>query len=531
MKTNLPQLIICIFLISFISSFGQLPCGQKPMTPVQRQDIFLQREAYEKTRTLSSARIAATHSLDSGVTYLPIRAHLVREDGASLSLSALNNGIAITNKYFRDAGNGIQFYLAGTSPNYIEDSTLYNYDAGRKNAAGITDEQRITGKYGVRNAVNVYFCNGVKTGGHGTDVGGYAYFPDTAFYSNHVFMVNGQSDDNITLPHEMGHYLQLAHTFDGSGDAEPTVREFVTRNKKEIKHNRKSTNCATNGDLICDTPADPYDRIKSFFKGCTYDVPATKTADINDDVYVPQMSNIMAYFQCGTFIFTPQQLEVMGGVALKSRLNKNNKYVINGTGAWQPTDVKAPVLKKPTTDSSGVKIVWSDKSKNETGFFVERTKSKTETFYAIGGVEPNDTVFVDKNVVANQKYYYRIKPSNTTTGSLSEIDSISVLVTPKGGRIGAALSNLSIYSEGNNGQLTVFPNPSAGQEFYVRTSEEIENASISMYSMIGQRISIYQKTIDAQTASLRPLQKLAPGVYLIMSESENKVNAVKVIIE
>jgi hypothetical protein len=330
MRTNLPSLFLLFFLTTSMSSYGQLRCGQKPMTPAQRQDIFLQREAYEKARPVSSARKAATTNPDSGVTFMPVRAHIVRKDGESLSLSALNNGLAITNKHFRDAGNGIQFFLAGTSPNYIDDSTYYDLDAGKKNALGKTQEELITAKYGVRNAINVYFSNSVKTDGHGTDVGGFAYFPDTAYSTNHVFMVNGQSNDNITLPHEMGHYLQLAHTFDGSADADHTNRELVTRNKKETKHNRKSANCATNGDLVCDTPSDPYDRIKSFFKGCTYDVPATKTGDINDDVYTPQMNNIMAYFQCGTYIFTPQQLEVMGGVALKKRLDVKNKYVVSG---------------------------------------------------------------------------------------------------------------------------------------------------------------------------------------------------------
>ena len=270
-------------------------------------------------------------------------------------------------------------------------------------------------------------------------------------------------------------------------------------------------------------------KVKSFFKGCTYDVPATKAADINDDVYAPQMNNIMAYFQCGTYIFTPQQLEVMGGVALKKRLDTKNKYVVSGLNAWQFEYVIIPTLKKPSADSSGVKITWQDDSNNETGFFVERAMAKNGPVYAVGGVEPNETSFVDKGVVANQKYFYRVKPSNTTTGSLSEIDSISVQITPKGGRVGAELSSINL--EENQKQLTVFPNPSNGQEFFVRTSGDIENASISMYSMIGQRISIYQKTIDAQTASLVPFQKLISGIYLIVSEGENRVNAVKVVVE
>jgi Pregnancy-associated plasma protein-A/Secretion system C-terminal sorting domain len=529
MKKNLPNLFLLIFLITSMASYGQLRCGQKPMTATQRQDIFLQREAYEKARPVSSARKAATTNPDSGVTFMPVRAHIVRKDGESLSLSALNNGLAITNKHFRDAGNGIQFFLAGTSPNYIDDSTYYDLDAGKKNALGKTQEELITAKYGVRNAINVYFSNSVKTDGHGTDVGGFAYFPDTAYSTNHVFMVNGQSNDNITLPHEMGHYLQLAHTFDGSADADHTNRELVTRNKKETKHNRKSANCATNGDLVCDTPSDPYDRIKSFFKGCTYDVPATKTGDINDDVYTPQMNNIMAYFQCGTYIFTPQQLEVMGGVALKKRLDVKNKYVVSGFNSWQFEYVVIPTLMKPTADSTGVKIKWQDDSNNETGFFVERATSKNGPFYAVGGVEPNETTFLDKGVVAKQKYFYRVKPSNTTTGSLSEVDSISVLITPKG-RIATEASTYTNLEENQN-QLTVFPNPTNGQEFFVRTLSDIDNASISLYSMIGQNLSINQRKIDAQTISIKPVQKLVSGVYLIVSESENKVNAVKVVVE
>ena len=80
------------------------------MTSSQRQDIILQRENYDKLHVASSARKAAIANLDSGVTYLPIRAHIVQKDGEGLPLSHLNNGIAITNKLFRDAGNGIQFY-------------------------------------------------------------------------------------------------------------------------------------------------------------------------------------------------------------------------------------------------------------------------------------------------------------------------------------------------------------------------------------------------------------------------------------
>ena len=106
-----------------------------------------------------------------------------------------------------------------------------------------------------------------------------------------------------------------------------------------------------------------------------------------------------------------------------------------------------------------------------------------------------------------------------------------MLTTPKGGRIGTDLANSSIYSEGNKGQLTVFPNPNAGQEFYVKTLEDVDDSTISLYSMTGQSMSLNQRKIDAQTVSIQPVQKLISGVYLIVSQVEGKVNAVKVVIE
>jgi hypothetical protein len=90
----------------------------------------------------------------------------------------------------------------------------------------------------------------------------------------------------VVLPHEMGHYFGLYHTFETSLGV-----EFVNE-----------SNCATTGDLLCDTPAaiNP-----SPMSGCAW---TGTTRDPNGDLYTPSMGNIMSYDPpaCSPFFTTGQ---------------------------------------------------------------------------------------------------------------------------------------------------------------------------------------------------------------------------------
>ncbi|MBK8556869.1 MAG: hypothetical protein IPL65_14325 [Lewinellaceae bacterium] len=108
-----------------------------------------------------------------------------------------------------------------------------------------------------------------------------------------------------TLSHEMGHLFGLAHTFSGNGT------ELVN-----------GDNCETEGDQICDTPADPYIALapmEDYVKDCRFIYPGT---DANGEYYIPDLGNIMSYYQCGACGFTWGQLKRMadnylsGGVKL-----------------------------------------------------------------------------------------------------------------------------------------------------------------------------------------------------------------------
>lgn len=97
------------------------------------------------------------------------------------------------------------------------------------------------------------------------------------------------------LTHELGHFFGLAHTFEGEG------KELVN-----------GSNCLTEGDRICDTPADPYIQfadIKHYIKDCEF---INNQTDANGEYYQPHLGNIMSYYDCPCQQFSRGQFLKMG---------------------------------------------------------------------------------------------------------------------------------------------------------------------------------------------------------------------------
>ncbi|GGG59628.1 hypothetical protein GCM10010976_32990 [Bizionia arctica] len=225
------------------------------------------------------------------VTSIPIKAHIIRTTSGTggLTVSELNDAMDVMNAFYANAN--MQFYVCD-GINYIDDSTYYNFID--------SDEIALTSANGVSGLINIYFANSATRAASDSSVCGYAYYPggpDT------IVMVNSCALNGSTLAHEMGHFFSLRHTHNGG-------TELVD-----------GSNCTSDGDYICDTPADPTLSYSNVTSSCNY--VGTDT-DANGDTYVPDPNNVMSYSrkECRT-LFSPEQYARLYATFQTTRNNFN----------------------------------------------------------------------------------------------------------------------------------------------------------------------------------------------------------------
>lgn len=359
-----------------------------------------QRNLLEAEAALALQVKRATQNKATGITYVPIRPHILRQTNGTggMGLAKLNNVLALTNRYYLLNGSGIQFYFCGTTPDFVDNDALYsNYNRN--------NEQLMAGSHDVNNALNMYFVNA-------TDeyYAGYASYPSFFLESTRIIIVNTNWEQLMgdkTIPHELGHAFNLIHTF---GDNPGGTTELVTRGA--------GANCSTAGDLLCDTPADPYSKSNTGTNTVNSCLVYTGTAtDAQGAVYTPSTTNLMSYYYSCSHDFTLDQYDrIQGGLAVRQN---QRAYSLN----CGPTAVNAPTNLIASLVNGNVHVTWTDNANNEMGYFIERATSPTGDFSPIGGSGPNSTLFTDTG--ANATYYYRVRPSNSTTDGISTVVGVT----------------------------------------------------------------------------------------------------------
>lgn len=150
------------------------------------------------------------------------------------------------------------------------------------------------------------------------------------------------------LAHEVGHALGLPHTHGYTNLG--TTTELVD-----------GSNCDTDGDQFCDTPADP-NILNLVGSGCVYTGTLT---DANGDFYTPNTHNIMSYTNGGCRDhFSPMQQARMYDVAVAKEYNcclapvaePQNLFTCNETSIEITTNVAVDTLLWYDQASGGVPI-------------------------------------------------------------------------------------------------------------------------------------------------------------------------------
>ncbi len=228
------------------------------------------------------------------VLTVPVTCHVVRPNNGCCGLTEqqVDDNFPVINAAFQPVG--IRFERAG-AVDFIDNNIYYDGIVTQFQA----DQLRRTNV--VPNTINLYFVEDFSVGG--TTLCGQSSF--TTSTAQGVLMDNqctASFGDNATLAHELGHYFDLYHTHETAfGDECPD-----------------GSNCATAGDLICDTPADPNLTGLVGVLSCTYNGTGTRCGQ----PFAPQVENYMSYAPdaCQT-TFTPRQRERAAATLVNLRAN------------------------------------------------------------------------------------------------------------------------------------------------------------------------------------------------------------------
>lgn len=189
--------------------------------------------------------------------------------------------------------------------NILED----DYSLGRLDNHPLSVENQLLeldNRFALRRRINVFFLDYITT----EDCGASTFEAILTQSDANIFTERTCGDEiEGQVAHHLGHTFGLMNTFD------PFSIELVD-----------GSNCSTTGDLICDTPADPFDQPLStataaeqalveqqllvpFFAGPSCEF-IYEIKDPNGDWYQPDMGNIMSAYHCKCG-FTQDQYRLM----------------------------------------------------------------------------------------------------------------------------------------------------------------------------------------------------------------------------
>ncbi len=178
--------------------------------------------------------------------------HIVRDDNGNspaIPDEQIQDAVAMLNIAFND----FDIFFKYMGYDYIDDSSLLSLNINEFNTLQNLPQFR-------NNALNLFIVDEV-TSNNGNLYAGLAQRPGikSAFTASYFL--------SATLPHEIGHNLNLYHTYEG----------WNTQNCEHVDQ-ANHPNCEVAGDYVCDTPA-------------SYKVPSGDVVYLNGDFYYQNNSN------------------------------------------------------------------------------------------------------------------------------------------------------------------------------------------------------------------------------------------------
>lgn len=299
-----------LFLSLLNSSFSQI-CGNHNHTEnfdkLDEIEKQIRNTLYNKPIT-NSNRLAKPNIIEPQTITLPIMFHVFHQNGYEnltderilFELARLNDVFRARGDYSSSNDMKIEFCLANK---LIDGSPTSGIDRVETSAT-LWDERQNKTNFQIAQqpddyVINIYIVRSIYNPPGSMDIGGFAYFP-WLDQTRAIVIEYLSFDASTTLPHEMGHYLGLYHSFDGQC---------------------KNDDCTKDGDKVCDTPPD-----NNRLGACELNSCFSDTADLSENnPFRPirlgglgdqkdMTNNFMDYTWCTRNLFTIGQRNRMHAV-------------------------------------------------------------------------------------------------------------------------------------------------------------------------------------------------------------------------
>ncbi len=474
-----------------------------------------------KANIAAAEAYAKTHPAEAkgAIRYFPIRFKITgNTDGTAESpvfdvmslVESINRDFAPYNwRFFVEDVNGVPFdYFFDDARN-----TKLSQDAAFLEANRATS------------AITIYVTGDATTpnsSGVGVTLGYYSFRQDIL-----VVRTSEIGSNAATASHELGHYFGLPHTFrgwdcvtwEGTVCSDTTYKSPVTQLiapctlggnsiPVELVTRGSGANCATAGDLFCDTPADY--QFGLGYPSCSYD-GAVK--DRNGDALAPAENNFMSYFQdCNPYEFSPQQFAAMAADVRGSRRSflSEQSVPINLDSVRLAPQILTPSATGATQFGDEATITW-DAIPGALYYYLEVNTSRNfsdRTAILQVTLPATVTSYTIKNLKPDRLYSTRVRAFNQLTVGLP-----SPGINFRTGTISATTSPEALRS------FSVFPNPlSQGSDLIAAI--EVERSGefdAVIFDVTGRQLSAQRLYLaqGSNRATLPTASRLAAGQYIV----------------
>lgn len=529
--------LLSIFTLLTLQLHSQHFCGTKDT------DIDEWIAQMEKMGGRPTTKILNTRS----TIYIPMHYHVVTKSDKTggFPLNYLFSLHCDLNQRYADAGIDIKFYIDTIS--YIYSSTLFDMTN--------TEESQIN-TFNTLKHCNVYLVNDPA------GACGYTYRPNTfnspsrrsAIYLQASYLnTNCTEPGSTTLTHEMGHWLDLPHTFYGwEGKTYVNQTSPTGIRRENVARTGTNANCSTNGDGFCDTDPDyvsdrwtcPSSTQYKDPTGAIFTLNATNYMCYTSDVCMNKFSDL----QKSQIVFSMSKYNERKDLAA---LPVPNYLKIDSFKYYYPKTTNATTR----ISTTNLKLIYS-KQANATMYNVTLAKGTTvlnsafnfapttiliDTLVSDTFLYINPTVF--GTITNNNNYYYwkvrainKLYPCNESVIKYQSfrITDMNVSISLKNvtcngdadGRItinnNSGLSNLKFYMD--NSIITDLVQDNLPGGYYTIDIKKTDNSVVTFAAPIAEpeKLSGTIKTDANRITEVFPTGGIAPYSYLWSNNKTTK---------